>query len=139
MNAPPSMLQLLAGWKPLLLEAALAVWSWAQALIPGALGAAVAQAWERGLGLKDRLVQWLVGLLFAAYVVPALGHILHWGQPVTNAVGFVVGTIAFKAVGKWREAAIEGGIGAFRSLPEIARSWLRRPGSSPETPKEGGQ
>lgn len=124
--------------KPLLL-AAHTVWDWIEPLIPGALGAAVGQAWERGLGLRDRIIQWAVGLLFAAYVVPALGHLLHWGQPVTNAVGFVVGTIAFKAVGKWREAAIEGGAGAFRSLPEIVRSWLRRPGVSPEPPKPEGE
>lgn len=122
-------------WKPILLDAAAAVWAWLQPLIPGALGAAVGQAWEKGLGLKDRLIQWAVGLLFAAYVVPALGHVLHWGQPLTNAAGFVTGTIAFKAVGRWREAAIEGGAGAFRSLPEIVRSWLRRPGVTPE-PKD---
>ncbi|WP_436355685.1 hypothetical protein [Brevundimonas sp. CEF1] len=127
----------MAGWKLPLAQALHAAWDWLQPLIPGALGAAVGQAWERGLGLRDRVIQWVVGLLFAAYVVPALGHLLHWGQPVTSAVGFVVGTIAFKAVGKWREAAIEGGAGAFRSLPEIVRSWLRRPGVTPETPKEG--
>lgn len=128
----------MAGWKLPLIDMARAAWDWLQPLIPGALGAAVGQAWERGLGLRDRLIQWAVGLLFAAYVVPGLGHLLHWGQPVTNAVGFVVGTIAFKAVGKWREAAIEGGAGAFRSLPEIVRSWLRRPGVTPETPKGEG-
>lgn len=128
----------MAGWKLPLIDMARAVWDWLQPLIPGALGAAVGQAWERGLGLRDRLIQWAVGLLFAAYVVPGLGHLLHWGQPVTNAVGFVVGTIAFKAVGKWREAAIEGGAGAFRSLPEIVRSWLRRPGVTPESPKGEG-
>lgn len=128
----------MAGWKFPLIDIARAVWDWLQPLIPGALGAAVGQAWERGLGLRDRLIQWTVGLLFAAYVVPGLGHLLHWGQPVTNAVGFVVGTIAFKAVGKWREAAIEGGAGAFRSLPEIVRSWLRRPGVTPESPKGEG-
>ena len=129
----------MAGMKPQLIDLAHAAWGWMQSLTPAFLGAAVGQAWERGLSLRDRLIQWTVGVLFAAYLVPALGHVLHWAQPVTNAVGFVVATMAFKAVGKWREAAIEGGIGAFRSLPEIARSWLHRPGSSPETPKEGGQ
>jgi len=128
----------MAGWKLSLAEAAPAIWGWVQSLTPAFLGAAVGQAWERGLSLRDRLIQWTVGVLFAAYLVPALGHVLHWAQPVTNAVGFVVATIAFKAVGKWREAAIEGGAGAFRSLPEIVRSWLRRPGVTPETPKEEG-
>jgi hypothetical protein len=125
-------------WKPPLVEVLHALWGWLEPLIPGALGAAVAQFWEKGLSLKDRLIQWAAGLLFAAYVVPAFAHVLNWGQPLTNAAGFVVGTIAFKAVGRWREAAIEGGAGAFRSLPEIARSWLRRPGSTPEPPKDQG-
>lgn len=124
-------------WKPILSDLLHAIWTWLEPLIPGALGAAVGQAWEKGLGVRDRLIQWVVGLLFAAYVVPAIGHLFDWNQTIVNAAGFVVGTIAFKAVGKWREAAVEGGSGAFARLPGIVDSWLRRPGSTPTPPTDG--
>lgn len=110
------------------------LWRLIEPFIPGALGAAVGQAWEKGLGWKDRLIQWLVGLLCAAYIVPAVGHALMWHQTMISAVGFVVGTIAFKAVGRWREAAVESGVNIFQSLPGIVRSWWRRPGAAPEAP-----
>jgi hypothetical protein len=117
------------------------VWRFVEPLIPGALGAAVGQAWEKGLGWRDRLIQWAVGLMIAAYVVPAIGHIFNWHQTVISAIGFVVGTIAFKAVGRWREAAVESGVDIFKALPGIARSWWRRPGAAPEveTPKGEGE
>jgi hypothetical protein len=108
------------------------VWRVVEPLVPGALGAAVGQAWERGLGWRDRLIQWVVGLIIAAYVVPAIGHVFNWHQTLTAAVGFVFGTIAFKAVGVWREAAVQSGVDIFRALPGIARSWWRRPGAAPE-------
>lgn len=101
-------------------------------LLAGGLGAAVAQAWEKGLSLKDRLIQWAVGLLIAVYLVPAIGHLMGWSDVVTRGASFVVATIAFKAIGHWREAVVEGGVGAFKSLPEIFRSWARKPGVPPE-------
>ncbi len=125
-------------WQSFLSDTWHAVWHWVEPLVPGALGAAVGQAWEKGLGLKDRMIQWAVGLLFAAYVVPAVcTHVLNWSQPLTNAAGFVVGTIAFKAVGRWREAAVEGGASAFAHIPEWLGTWFRRPGSPPPAAGEG--
>lgn len=100
--------------------------------IAGGLGAAVAQAWEKGLSLKDRLIQWTVGLLIAVYLVPAIGHVLGWSDVVTRGASFVIATFAFKAVGHWREAAAAAGTDIFRSLPEIVRGWIRRPGVPPE-------
>lgn len=109
---------------------------WIEPFIPGALGAAVGQAWEPGLSLKQRLVQWAVGLTVAVFIVPALGHAFSWSQPIVSAVGFVVGTLAFKAVPALREAFMDGATGALRSLPEIARSWFRKPGAPAESEKE---
>ncbi|WP_312781991.1 hypothetical protein [Brevundimonas sp.] len=59
----------------------------------------------------------LITVVLAACVEPGFAPVLHWGQPVANAVGFIVGAIAFGAV----------------------RSWLRRPGVVPAAPKEEGQ
>lgn len=100
--------------------------------VPGAIGAAVGQAWEPGLSFRQRLVQWGVGLAFAVFIVPGLGHMFGWGDPIVDAVGFVVGTLAFKAVPTLQAAFIDGGSGTLRSLPEVFRSWTRKPGSAPE-------
>ncbi len=101
-------------------------------LIPGAIGAAVGQAWEPGLSLRQRMIQWTVGLSFAVFIVPGLGHMFGWGDPIVDALGFVVGTLAFKAVPSLQSAFIDGGSGALRSLPEVFRSWTRKPGAQPE-------
>jgi hypothetical protein len=120
-------------WKPILLHALEWLRHVGEVLAPGAIGAAIAQAWEPGLSLRQRMVQWFVGLAFAAFIVPALGHLFGWGQPIVNAVGFVVGTLAFKAVPALREAFVDGATGALRSIPEIFRSWTRKPGAAAET------
>lgn len=100
----------------------------AEPYLPGAIGAAIGQAWEPGLGWRQRLIQWFVGLSFAVFLVPALGHAFGWGDSLIDAAGFVVGTLAFKAVPALREAFTDGATGALRSLPEVFRSWARRPG-----------
>ena len=114
----------------------LALWHLAEPHLPnfiaGSLGAAVAQAWEKGLSLRDRLIQWAVGLLIAVYLVPALGHLMGWSDVVTRGASFVIATFAFKAVGYWRETATRAGSDIIKSLPELVRSWLRKPGTPPE-------
>lgn len=105
--------------------------------LPGAIGAAVAQAWEPGLSLRQRTIQWVVGLSFAVFIVPGLGHVFGWGDPLVDAVGFVVGTLAFKAVLPLQQALIEGGSATLRSMPEWAGSWFRRRGAPPPPPTDG--
>jgi len=124
----------MADWKPVavyLLDAAKAAFD---VLWPGAAGAAIAQFWEKGISLKTRLSQWAIGLTIAAVIVPAFGHVFHWAAPVVNAVGFVLGTLGFKAYPVLRDAAIAGAAGGLKSIPEVFRSWARRPGATPEPP-----
>lgn len=123
--------------KVMLIEVWHAVAHWIEPFIPGALGAAVAQLWEPGLSLRQRLEQWTAGLLFAVYVVPAIGHVFSWGQPVINGVGFVVGTLALRTYPVLREAFVVGMSGSLKSIPEVFRSWARKPGAEPEAPKDG--
>lgn len=106
-----------------------------EAVWPGALGSLVGQMFEKGLSLQDRVGQWFVGLAFAVAVVPGIGHLFGWSPTLINAVGFVVGTFAFRAFPVLREAAIAGMAGGLRSIPEVFKSWTRRPGAAPEPPK----
>lgn len=126
----------MSDWKP-----SLGSWSALRDLVepflPGAIGAAVGQAWEPGLSWKQRTLQWIVGLSFAVFVVPGIGHLFGWGDAMVDAVGFVTGTLAFKAVPSLRDAAIMGGAGALHTLPSIFTSWFRKPGSPP--PEGDGQ
>lgn len=105
--------------------------------LPGAIGAAVGQMWEPGLSFRQRLIQWSAGLSFAVFIVPGLGHVFGWGDPIVDAVGFVVGTIAFKAARPLTQAFIDGGSETLRSMPEWAGSWFRKKGAPP--PAAGGE
>ena len=62
----------LMAWKAPLLEFALAVWHRLEPFTPGILGAAVAQAFRPGLGMRQRFVQWTVGVIFFHFVSLAL-------------------------------------------------------------------
>lgn len=105
--------------------------------LPGAIGAAVGQMWEPGLSFRQRLVQWCVGLAFAVFIVPGIGHVFGWADPIVDAVGFVVGTMAFKAARPLTQAFIDGGSSTLRSMPEWAASWFRKKGAPP--PAAGGE
>lgn len=123
--------------KPTLVELWDAVRHWLEPLAPGALGAVVAQMWEKGLSWQDRLAQWTVGVLCAAFLAPAIGHVFGWADPLTDAVGFVIGTLAFKAWPPLREAAIAGASGGLRSLPDYL-PFRRRAAEPPKIEGEGG-
>lgn len=77
-----------------ILEALKAIGS---ALLPAAIGSAVAQAWEQGLSLRDRCIQWVVGICVSYYVTLGIGAYFEFGPFASQAVGFVVAMIAFKA------------------------------------------
>lgn len=69
-------------------------------LLPAALGAAVSLAYETGLTWSRRFVQMSVGVVVSYFATGALAALWPWGSPdafVIQAVGFVVGMIAFKA------------------------------------------
>lgn len=127
-------------WKPALIDLLELLRHWLEPFLPGAIGSAIAQMWEPGLSWRDRLAQWTVGVTFAAFLVPAAGHVFGWGQPLVNAVGFVVGTLAFKAYVPLREAVIAGGVGGLKTALSNLGSWVPRRGpSAPSTPTEEEQ
>jgi len=85
-------------------EALSALLSLAAALAPAALGAAVAQAWEKGLSWGQRLLQWAVGICVSYYVTLGVTAWLHLDPFVSQAIGFVVAMVAFRATPRFIES-----------------------------------
>lgn len=93
------------------LEAAKAL---AATLMPAAIGSAVAQAWQEGLSLRDRAIQWVVGICVSYYVTLGISAIFGLGQFAAQAVGFVVAMIAFQSTPKF----VAGCSSALEKLPQ---------------------
>lgn len=83
------------------------------ALAPAAIGAAVAQAWEKGLSWSQRFVQWGVGICVSYYVTAGMSAWLHLDPFVAQAVGFVIAMVAFRAT----PAFIAATVAAASALP----------------------
>jgi hypothetical protein len=94
-----------------LIEAVKAI---ATALMPAAIGSAVAQAWEEALSLRDRFIQWVVGICVSYYVTLGISVVFGLGQFAAQAVGFVVAMIAFKSTPRF----IAGCSAALEKLPQ---------------------
>lgn len=126
-------------WKTALIEVFDGLRHWLEPFVPGALGAAIGQMWEKGLGWRDRIAQWAAALIFAAYLVPAFGHVFGWGIHLMNAAGLVVGTLVLKAYVPIRDAAISGAaLGVKEGLSNLG-SWFPRRGSTPVPPNTEGE
>jgi hypothetical protein len=95
----------------------------ASALAPAAIGAAVGQAWEKGLSFGQRLLQWAVGICVSYYVGGGLAGWFHLDAFVLDAVKFMLGMIAFKATPRF----ISGGVAVAGGLPEQLRDRLLGP------------
>lgn len=98
-------------------------------LTPAALGAAVSLAYERGLTWGERFIQFAVGIVvsyFATGSVIVIAPKIGWGtlDPfLVQAIGFVMGMIAFKAAPKFIAGASE----AVGSIPAALRDrWFAR-------------
>lgn len=92
------------------------------AIAPAALGSAVAQAYQKGLGWRDRLVQWTVGVCVSYFVTSAVAALLGLNPFVAQGVGFVLGMIAFQATPKFISSASD----TIASLPAAIRDFLLR-------------
>jgi|KBSSwiS6_1023812.scaffolds.fasta_scaffold16419_2 hypothetical protein len=96
-------------------------------LVPGALGAAVATAYEKGLTWAQRFGQIAVGIIVSWFAGQAFSAFFSFGPFVQQSVSFVAGLVAYRAV--------PGFIAAFaataKSVPgdvwENVKSWFRRP------------
>lgn len=100
--------------------------AWARELItaltPSMLGAAVGQAWSHGLSWRQRVVQWLVGILVSYYVTQALTEWLHFGPFAGQACGFVIAMMAFETAPKF----IAGVSAAAGQIPDMVMKFVSK-------------
>lgn len=90
-----------------LLEATLA---FLVSLLPPALGATVSLAYEQGLTWAARFTQLWVGIVVGYFGAGAIAALWPWGSLdafVRQAIGFVVGMIAFKATPRFMGSVVE--------------------------------
>lgn len=81
-----------------LIDAALRVGDFLAGLVPGALGAIVATAYEKGLTWGQRFLQLAVGIVVSYYVGAAFSAVFGASDFLRQGVSFTAGMIAYKAV-----------------------------------------
>ena len=88
-------------------EIGAALLSFLVGLTPAAFGAAVSLAYETGLTWSRRFVQMSVGIIVSYFSTNAIAAIWPQDPFVIQAIGFVVGMIAFKATPRFIEGLVE--------------------------------
>jgi hypothetical protein len=87
-------------------------------LVPGAIGATVTLAWERGLTWGQRFLQLAVGTVVSFYAARMIGALWHGVDAfMLDGVKFTIGMIAFKATPRFIGSAVEVAAG----LPALIR------------------
>lgn len=116
--------------KDYLHDAALGALTLAKALVPGALGAAVAVAVQTSLTWVQRFVQLAVGIVVSYYAGEAAAHLMGAEGATKNAIGFTAGVGAFETA-----KALRTSIGdVARTAPKQVWEWLlARLGGTPKT------
>ena len=87
-------------------EAGMAVLTFLGGLVPAALGAAVSLTYETGLTWGQRAIQMLVGITVSFFVTNLASGIWSLNGYVAQAIGFVMGMIAFKATPKFISSCV---------------------------------
>ena len=105
------------------LEICDAVMTGAAGLIPGALGAAVSLAYEKGISWAERFTQLAVGIVISFFVSRAAGAVWGFDPFVVDGIGFTFGMIAFKATPRFIANAVD----VVAGIPAILRD-LAKPG-----------
>lgn len=101
-------------------DAALGALTFAKALVPGALGAAVAVAVQTALTWTQRFIQMAVGIIVSYYAGEAAAVLFGAEGVVKNAIGFTAGVGAFETA-----KALRVSIGDFvRESPKQLWTWL---------------
>lgn len=90
------------------------------ALLPGALGALVAQSWERGLSWVERAVAIVAGMIISYYVKQLILHLFGLDPFIGDSIGFLAGLVAFKAAPGFQRSAAT----AVADLPAFVRDRL---------------
>lgn len=98
----------------------------ASALTPAAVGAAIGQAWEKGLSWTQRISQWVVGICVSYYVGFAIEAAMNLDAFVADAVKFIIAMIAFQATPRF----IRGAVDAVGTLPDRIRDRFFPPAST---------
>lgn len=95
-----------------------ALWALLAALVPGAIGATVTLAFERGLTWSQRFLQLAVGTIVSFYAARMVGAIWHGIDPLLlEGVKFTIGMIAFKATPRFIASAVD----VVAGLPPLIR------------------
>lgn len=90
------------------------------ALMPAAIGAAVGQAWEKGVSWSQRLLQWIVGICVSYYAGLLIVALWDLGPFAADAVSFFLGMVAFKATPRFIQSAVD----VVAALPTGIRDWI---------------
>ena len=91
----------------------------AKAMVPGALGAAVAVAVQSGLTWTQRFLQLAVGIIVSYYAGEASTALFDVEDVVRNAIGFTAGIAAFETVKSLRVSIAE----VAKTAPKQAWDW----------------
>jgi len=130
-------------WKPALFEALLAIWHKLEPFLPGVMGAAVAQMMRPGLGMRQRFIQWTVGVIVFHFVSAALAVLFRWPEAVADVIGFFIAFLAFEGLHAWQKAAIEAGASAIRDTGAVWRhllqGWADKAGARRHPPTTEGE
>lgn len=106
--------------------------AFAKAMVPGALGAAVAVAVQSGLTWGQRFLQLCVGIIASYYAGEAANEIMGATGVVKNAIGFTVGIAAFETVKALRVSIAQ----VAHDAPRQAWDWWLKRWDTWFTPKK---
>lgn len=104
----------------------------AKAMLPGAMGAAVAVAVQSGLTWGQRFLQLCVGIVASYYAGEAAFELFGVTGVVKNAVGFTVGVAAFETVKALRVSIAD----VAKTVPRQAWDWWLKQWDHWFTPKK---
>ena len=86
-------------------------------LVPGAMGAAVSLAYEKGLSWTEKFTQFTVGTVVSYFARGAIVGLFDLHTFVVDGIVFTAGMIAFRATPRFASAVID----ALVSVPGLIR------------------
>lgn len=105
--------------KQTIYEAAHATATFGVSILPGALGAAVAVAVQKGLTWLQRFVQLTVGIIVSYFAGEAAAELIGASGVLKNAIGFTAGIAAFETAKALRTSFAE----VAQTAPKQAWEW----------------
>lgn len=99
-----------------------AVWSFLAGITPGAIGAAVAVAYEKQLSWGQRFLQFAIGIIVSYFATLVVRENTSFGPFLQQSISFTVGLIAYKAVPNFTDSAAE----TARSVPKDLWGFIKK-------------